>query len=751
MSVDGSDSYISLAELVQTNLRFRSLKEELSQYDANSPEYLSALINAMPLTEYTNYRSFLKKQAVPIPGSELTRGYSAVYRSSLSPDHLVSTIHPNLATFFDLFNFAVKRFPEYDCLGQRVSLDGSGKLSDHYVFESYQEIQKRSRNLGSGIMTVVNLKRQRRFDVNDFIVSLLSSNRKEWVIADLACQAYSIPNTALYETLGVDSSQHILNITESPVLILSKVKIYAILDLLPHLPHLSTLICMDDLSSDELSQLNGPLLPRLTNDAGERISVLTLRQVEEIGANNNVPVIPPTPNTLYTISFTSGTTGTPKGVLLNHSHITAGVTFVFSIFRIPPQKRGKQLYEMCFLPLAHIFERMIAGYVLSAGVGLGFLHKADPAVLVEDLKILKPDFFSLVPRVLTKFESGIKNSLRGDSTSALAKNVARNILDQKRTRFQARGGPDRSIINQIVFHRVLIDKIRDSLGLTNVSFLVTGSAPISNDTLLFMKSALDAGIRQGYGSTETFAGICISEPLERDSGTCGGMAITSECRLRSIPEMGYDAERDQKGEVQLRGPQVFTGYFKNPEETRKVLSKDGWFSTGDVGYIDAKGRLSIIDRVKNFFKLAQGEYIAPEKIENLYLSSCPYISQIFVHGDSYKTFLVAVVGLDLDTFEPALKQRLPALKRFHGQDIIKLLNENREYRKEVVKMMNTEITGLQGFEKVNNILVGLEPLKVADDTITPTFKVKRVKAAKKYHEELSRLYEEGSLIKVEKL
>ncbi|SCU94752.1 LAME_0F09032g1_1 [Lachancea meyersii CBS 8951] len=751
MSVNTGDEYISLVDLVETDMRFRTLKEELAQYEPNSTEYLAGLMKAMPLTQHTNYRQFLKQQGVPVPGSELKPGFSPMYRSSLSPDHLVSSIHPQLATFFGLFEFAVQRFPQNDCLGQRVRLDGSGKLSQHYVFESYQEIQKRSRNLGSGVMTLVNLKRQRKFHFNDFIVSFLSSNRKEWIIADLACQSYSLANTALYETLGIDTSQYILNITESPVLILSKVNLYKVLEMLPHLGHLSTLICMDELSSNELSQLNGPLLPRRTNEHGERISVLTFRQVEEIGASNNVPIIPPKPDSLYTISFTSGTTGTPKGVLINHSHIAAGITFAMSLFRIPPHKRGQQLHDMCFLPLAHIFERQIAGYTLSAGVGLGFLHKADPAVLVEDLKLLKPDFFSLVPRVLTKFEAGIKNTLRGDSTSFLAKNVARNILDQKQARFQNRGGPDHSIINSVVFHRILIDKIRESLGLVNASFLITGSAPIANDTLLFMKSALDCGIRQGYGLTETFAGICISEAHERDFGTCGSMAITTECRLRSIPEMGYDAERDLKGEVQLRGPQIFSGYYKNPEETRKVLSKDGWFSTGDVGYIDAKGRLTIIDRVKNFFKLAQGEYIAPEKIENLYLSSCPYISQIMIHGDSLKTFLVAVVGFDFDSFTSVLHQWIPSLKGLHGNDLVQALNQNREYRKEIVKMMNGQTTGLQGFEKVNNIFVGIEPLKVAEDTITPTFKVKRAKATKRFQEELGVLYEEGSLIKAEKL
>ncbi|SCW02393.1 LAFE_0F05446g1_1 [Lachancea fermentati] len=753
MSMDGSQKaeYISIAELVETDVRFVKLKQQLSHYEKDSREYLEALYDLMPLSSYLNYKKFLKQQSVPAAGSKSQSGYSATYRSALSPNKLISCVHPKLATAFDLFNFSVECHPDNDCLGERIKDPITGQLSEYYVFETYREIQERSRNFGSGIMTIVNLKRQKSFDENGFIVSIMSANRKEWIIADLACQAYSLANTALYETLGPETSEFIMNLTESPVLILSQNNIYRALELLPKLPNLNTLICMDNLDSDELFQLNNSLLPKKRNEKGEAISLLTLKQVEDIGARNKVPLIPPKPETLYTISFTSGTTGVPKGVEMKHSHISAGVAMAASTFRIPAAKRGKQLHDMCFLPLAHIFERMISGYALSRGIGLGFLHKADPAVLVEDLKLLKPDILSLVPRVLTKFEAGIKNSLTNDSVSSMAKSVAKNILNKKQARFTARGGQDHSLINNMVFHRVLIDRIRASLGLENTDFLITGSAPISNDTLLFMKSALDCGIRQGYGLTESYAGICISEPHERDSGSCGGIGISTECRLKSVPEMGYDAEKHLKGELQLRGPQIFDLYFKNKKETNKVLDSDGWFSTGDIGHIDEKGRLRIVDRVKNFFKLAQGEYIAPEKIENLYLSSCPYLTQLFIHGDSLRTYLVAVVGLDMESVTPILHRRIPSLGHLYGQDLINALNDRVPEKTQLLKLINGFIKGLQGFEKIHNIVVGIEPLKVEDDTITPTFKVKRAKAIKHFRSEFDHLYEQGSLIRNEKL
>lgn len=585
-------------------------------------------------------------------------------------------------------------------------------------------------------------------DTNDFTVAILSHNNPEWILTDLACQAYSLTNTALYETLGPQTSEYILNLTEAPILIFAKSNMYHVLKMLPSMKFINTLVCMDKLSDNELKMLNDSLIPIEFNSLNEKISLFSLDQVERIGSLNEIPAIPPIPDSLYTISFTSGTTGLPKGVEMTHRNIASGIAFAFSTFRIPPDKRNQQLYDMCFLPLAHIFERMVVLYDLAIGFGIGFLHKPDPTVLVDDLKVLKPYSVALVPRILTRFEAGIKNAL---DKSAVQRNVANTILDSKSARFTTKGGPDKSVMNSLVYHRVLIDKVRESLGLSNSSFVITGSAPISKDTLLFLRSALDIGIRQGYGLTESFAGVCLCEPFEKDVGSCGAIGVSAECRLKSVPEMGYYADKDLKGELQLRGPQIFERYFKNPIETAKVIDQDGWFSTGDVALIDVKGRITVIDRVKNFFKLAHGEYIAPEKIENIYLSSCPYITQIFVFGDPLKTFLVGIVGIDVDTVQSTLGARHPKIKKWTGEQLVENLNQDRNLRKEFLNRINKCIDGLQGFEKLHNIKVGIEPLTLEDDVVTPTLKIKRAKASKFFEDVLYQLYEEGSLIKEERL
>lgn len=740
---------ITLTELINSDVRYSSLNMRLSRFEKGSPNYMKCLYQSMPLAKWINYKNYLKSQSVPLLALGHGETYSSVFRNSLSPNHLIYAIDSTLLTGFDLFEMAVSLYPDNDCLGERIFDPITKKWDETYTFESYKHVQKRCRDFGSGIMTLVNIKRNKSFSSNDFIVSILSSNRKEWIIADLACQSFSLCNTALYETLGPYTSEYILNLTESPVIVLSKEHLCTIITLLPKLVHLNTIIIMDDLDPSEIIQFNDVLLSIKHNTKGEMISILSMKQVENIGRLNHVDIIPPKPDTLFTISFTSGTTNLPKGVELNHSHLSAGMVFTLTNFKVPRHKLGKQLYDLCFLPLAHIFQREIAIYNLSRGVALGFLHKNDPKVLVDDLRILKPDFLSVVPRILTRFESSIKNSLNSQETSTITKNIAHNILDAKQLRFTLRGGPDRSLMNSLVFHRLLIDRIRNKLGVSNADFFVIGSAPISPDTLLFMKSALDIGIRQGYGLTETFAGFSISESHECDAGSCGPTGVSCEVRLKSVLEMGYNAH-DLKGELQVRGPQVFKKYFKNPDETCNAKDSDEWFSTGDIGYIDNKGRIHIIDRLKNFFKLAQGEYIAPEKIENNYLS-CPYITQIFIYGDSLKTYLVGIVDINVDFLRSIVSKEIIEAETLSSEQLIILINNNTKIKRSILIIINNYTKGLQGFEKLHNISIAMEPLKLKDDTITPTFKVKRVKCTKLFQKTLDALYQEGSLIKPQKL
>lgn len=736
----------SLAELVETEPRYRPIKEQLAGYEQGSDEYLTRLMDLCPLSQYPSYHSFLKKQAAPVPGSQKD-GYSPIYRSTLSPDRLISCFDRKLATIYDHFRFSVRRWPTHDCLGYRPYDESTGRYLDYYHFLSFEEVEVKSRHIGSGLLSLVNVKRRKPLNSNDFIVAILSHNRYEWMLTDLACQAYSLANTALYETLGVETSHYIMDLTEAPVLLFAKVNMCKVIEILPQLKHVNTLVCLEDIDDSELTLFNESLLPVSTNSKGEKITLFSLKQVERVGRMNEIPVIPPRPETLYTISFTSGTTGQPKGVEMTHEHCAAGIAFTFSSIALPENATRRQLHNMCFLPLAHIFQRMVVSFGLSMGIGLGFLHSSDPAVLIEDLRILKPDIIGLVPRILTRIETGIKISLE---QSAGKKLLADGILNAKKARLSTQDGEDRSFVNRFVFHPLLNDKIRESLGFDNGAMIITGSAPIAPGTLTFLRTALDIGVRQGYGLTETFAGICLSEPHERDPGTCGPIGVSVECRLKSVPEMGYDSS-DLKGELQLRGPQIFQKYHKRPEETAAVLDESSWFSTGDIASIDRRGRLSVIDRVKNFFKLSQGEYIAPEKIENVYLSSCPLITQAFVYGDSYKSYLVGIIGIEVAAVQKSMSVKHPEISGLPASKLIEVINISKPLKKHFLLTVNKYVRNLQGFEKLHNVYVSIEPLRVEDEVITPTLKIKRVNATEHFRSILNGLYEEGSLVKESKL
>ena len=208
---------------------------------------------------------------------------------------------------------------------------------------------------------------------------------------------------------------------------------------------------------------------------------------------------------------------------------------------------------------------------------------------------------------------------------------------------------------------VFLDALREKFGLRSVEYMVTGSSPNSPDTLKFLKAALNIGISNGYGSTESFAGIMRTKSFDHNPGSVGPIGITTEFRLKDLPEMNYTTKDKEgpRGELLLRGPQIFREYYKNPEATAEAFDKDGWFHTGDVARVDPENdnRLFIIDRAKNFFKLAQGEFVTPEKIENVYLATNPHLQQLFVHGNSLESYLVGIVGLDPVTIGSYLKEK----------------------------------------------------------------------------------------------
>lgn len=199
----------------------------------------------------------------------------------------------------------------------------------------------------------------------------------------------------------------------------------------------------------------------------------------------------------------------------------------------------------------------------------------------------------------------------------------------------------RGIIRNNSIYDFAFKQIRATMGGA-VKFILTGSAPVSPEILHFLRVVTGCIVIEGYGATETGGACSIQLPGETTVGNIGPPFLCSMFKLADVPEMNLVASRDNRGEILVHGTNVFKGYFKDEEKTKAALDADGWYHTGDVGSYDENGCMRVVDRVKNIFKLQQGEYIAPEKIENIYVRS-KYVAQVFIYGNSYKSSLIAII------------------------------------------------------------------------------------------------------------
>jgi long-chain acyl-CoA synthetase len=244
-------------------------------------------------------------------------------------------------------------------------------------------------------------------------------------------------------------------------------------------------------------------------------------------------------------------------------------------------------------------------------------------------------------------------------------------------------------------------------------------------------------VRQGYGLTETTGVSHAQWSEDPTSGNVGGPLPCIEFKLVDVPDMNYFA-KDVKGEICLRGPNIFKGYYKAQDKTDEVLTKDGWFHTGDIGQILPNGTLAIVDRKKNIFKLSQGEYVAAEKIENTYLT-CKWVQQVFVYGDSTQSALVAVVVPDAEVLKPWAAQN----NIDHADDLAALC-KNDQVKQMILNDMTKDgkAAKLRGFEFVKAIHLEPTPFSIENDLLTPTFKLKRPQLKNHYTQTIADMYTE---------
>ncbi|KAJ8099418.1 eukaryotic long-chain fatty acid CoA synthetase (LC-FACS) [Lipomyces tetrasporus] len=680
-----------------------------------------------------------EKQGVALPNSERP-GYSAVYRNAASPDKLIQSSHPLVRTQYDAFEYSVKKYPDRDLLGARFLVDPQRGLWSPYIWQSYRTVAERRTNLGSGLCHL-NDHVIKNPTTEQYAIALFSQNRPEWILTDLACHAYNLIVVPLYDNLGPNSSEFILNAVEAPILVASLNHIPKILSLTNDLPNLKVIISMDPLKSDSdlPDQSKEDILKAWAKDRS--VMIYTMTEVEELGKQHLRPHNPPNPSDILTINYTSGTTSSPKGVVLTHANFVAAIAVAFC--HLPRSSNDVVDVVLSYLPLAHIYERATIGIALAVGAAVAF-YRGNILQILEDLLEVRPTAFTSVPRLLNRFESAIKD--KTVNAVGWRSSIARHGLSVKLQSLADGHGP-----NKFIWDRLISKKVRANAGMDRVACIVSGSAPLAPDSHQFLRAAFAVPISQGYGLTETHGGCLVGQAADFTTGHCGPPTVTTEVCLKDVPELDYYVTDKPwpRGELLIRGTSVFREYYKDKARTREAIDADGWFHTGDVAAIDELGRVYIIDRAKNFFKLAQGEYVAPEKIENAYLAGCPLVQQLFIHGNSLEAYLVAIGGVQPLAFAPFVSKILD--RHISPSDEAALQEACEDPRvievvlaefEKVAKDMN-----LQGYEKVRNLKLMVEPFTIENDILTPTLKLKRPVAAAFFKDVIQEMYKQGDMTK----
>ncbi|KAF2471319.1 long-chain-fatty-acid-CoA ligase 1 [Lindgomyces ingoldianus] len=669
--------------------------------------------------------------SVPILGSQ-SEGRSAVYRHWRYRDGpMMERLDESITTAHEAFEASATRYPRNKCLGSRP-YDPVSKTFGAYQWQDYQTVQTRRKNLGAGL---VHLHRKSGVEGRHYGVGLWCQNRPEWQITDLACMSQSLFTVSIYDTLGPDTTEYIVNHASLTCVVTSLNHVTTLLKLKPRLPTLKMIVVLDPISSGELpGQSKGELLNSLASEIG--VSIYYIEDVEALGEKEPIPYSLPKPDDVITINYTSGTTGDPKGVVLTHRNAIAGICVSMIVIGCSPDQ------VMCsFLPLAHIYQRLGEHLALATGAAIGYFH-GNIAELVEDLKILRPTSFAGVPRLYNKFGSAIKEATV--KQSGFKGKLSRHVVATKTAALKDKENPTNK---HALYDRIWSKKVVRAFGLERCKVMVSGSAPIDPGLQQFLRIVFGNNFIQGYGLTETYAVTLVQLDGDLTAGNCGAVVPTSECCLLDVPDMEYLStdKPHPRGELLIRSSTLFREYFRNDEETKKAMDSEGWFHTGDICQIDELGRFKIIDRRKNVLKLAQGEYISPERIENVYLASCGYLATAYVHGDSHQSFLVGIFGVAPDAFAPFASKVLG--EKVDPVDLEKLekIAQNKKIEKAVIKELDKvgRKNKFNSYEKVRACRLFIDPFTVENQLLTPTLKLKRPQAARWFRDHLDELYAEA--------
>ena len=541
-------------------------------------------------------------------------------------------------------------------------------------------------------------------------VAMLQESDVPFCVVDMGCLIAGLIDVPLYLSSSAEQMRYVIEHSEATVLVVSNPKRLAqAAELLSDLPQIETLLlCEPDPDAGR------PTLPdRVTLRTLDEVRARGRQRTEDQAAEIEDLRSQIAADDLATIIYTSGTTGRPKGVMLTHENISSNaVTAVGDLDDFDNGADGE--VALSFLPLTHIFARMLQYAFMARGISIYYTH---PDELADALSKVRPSVFAAVPRVIEKVDAGIRKRIMG--LSGLQKRIGEWALGLAE---QYVVDEDMSTVYEMkraVADRLVFQKWRAALG-GRTKYIVVGGAALQ-PSLVNTFGAAGITLLQGYGLTETSPVITYTRPQRNKPGTVGE------------PLPGVEVKIADDGEILTRGPHVMQGYYKQPDKTDEVLTDDGWFHTGDIGEVDEEGFLKITDRKKDLFKLSTGKYVMPQPIENQ-LGSEPLVDKAVVLGRDRKFCTALIFPSEDQVRAQAADLGLNAEQSFDA------LLQEPEIIDGVRALVREANEGMDPWSTVKRFALIPDELTVESDLLTPTLKVRRPKVHEIYASEIDALY-----------
>lgn len=620
---------------------------------------------------------------------------------------------PEYQTIQDMILQSYKKYANNPYIGKRQRK--GDQFANVFTFKTYKECEQIAYQFGSGLISLGSKPR-------DF-VGIYSENCPEWIHMIDVSSIYGHVIAALYDTFGLEILGKLIGSSKLEVILVSMKNAVKLLQLMKTETYsMKRVILFSDpeQSYDELKEGFQSL----------NIDFYTFDDILEIGKKEIQPIPKIEPDWIHYICFSSGTTGMPKGVMISHRSQVSNSINCKTELKISEKSR-----HLSYLPLPHVFERVAISTIMFSGGSIGVFSGSIPR-LTEDMQVLKPTHLTAVPRVINRIYDNVMKKLH--DSSIIKQGMFWGCWYWKR--FWLKKGEKTPFVDRLVFN-----SINAQMGGC-VSLFLIGGAALNPWIHEFIGFATGCSMGVGYGLSEVGSGV-VCNPLDlkySKPGTVGGPMMNCEVRLDPVP----DYNDPTCGEILICGQCNCSGYLNDEKATKDLFideknrAGDGgkkgtnWIHTGDIGKWDDEGYLMIVDRIRSIFKLSQGEYVAAELLTQSY-EMAKIVNQIFIYGDAMRTYLVAIVIPNIGEVAAFLK------KERISQDEYEKACKSKELCNYVLQQLE-QISieqNLPGYEKIRAVACDSNEWTIANNMLTPTFKLRRKNLAAKYERVIEELYQ----------